>query len=138
MSKDHPWTLFLPHGRILAGQHRLMRILAPVTGPFREDRPAIEVVDPVTGKKAGELPSHPCTTQPWAMAANGKFFASGNINHTVLIWDLAQRFKQPEKRNMGKNDLERHWKDLASEDVKKALKAVNELALAPEQSVPFL
>jgi WD40 repeat protein len=137
---DHPWTIFLPDGRVLAGAHQTKRVLAPIGGLFREDRSSIAVVDTVTEQAIGELPGHSTATNPWAVAPNGRFFASANTNHTILVWDLAQQdLKMPPRRkDATREELANLWIDLSGEDVKKAFRAASELATLPEQSVAFL
>ncbi|HYT88598.1 MAG TPA: PQQ-binding-like beta-propeller repeat protein [Gemmataceae bacterium] len=139
-STDFPWTIFTPDGRPLAGSHSINLPLAPVGGMVREARPAISVVDAVTEQVVGELPAHPLTTNPWAIAPSGTFFASANRNHTILVWDLTkQALKPPSQRtDASRAELETLWADLASADAKNAFRAAADLVAVPAQSVPFL
>jgi hypothetical protein len=89
-SADYPWTVFLPSGRVLAGSYQIEDVMAPVGGMIRVDRPTIGVVDAVTGKKAGELPSYPKESGFWAVSPNAAFLASVSDNRTILVWDLTQ------------------------------------------------
>jgi WD40 repeat protein len=139
-SADFPWTLFTPDGRVLVGAHRVQRLLIPGCGSIREDRPAITVMDAIAKQAVGELPGHPLTTNPWAVAPHGRFFASANADHTILVWDLTrQDFKQPPgRKDATREELEQLWTGLGGEDAAKAFRAAAELAAVPAQSVPFL
>jgi hypothetical protein len=139
-SADYPWTIFTPGGWPLAGSHQIKRIMAPVGGMIREDRSSIRVVDAITRQAIGELPGHPTTTNPWAVSAQGTFFASANSNHTILVWDLTQQgLKLPARRkDITREQLEGLWTDLSGEDARKAFRAAADLAAVPAQSVPFL
>jgi hypothetical protein len=139
-STDFPWTLFTPAGQVLSGAHRRERIIAPLVGSVRENRPAIDVIDAVTEKVVGGLPAHPTSTNPSAIAPGGQFFASANPNHTILVWDLArQGLKQPAgRKDLTRAELDRLWADLSGEDAKKAFQAAAELTAVPAQSVPLL
>src|SRR5262249_24364078 len=87
----------------------------------------------------GELPGYPLSTNPWAVAPNGRFFATAN-DHTIVVWDLTQQgLKQPpQRKDATREELENLWRDLAGEDAKKAFLAAAELVAVSAQSVPFL
>src|SRR5262249_53237558 len=137
---DYPWTFFTTDGRVLAGAYGIKHIIAPVGGMMREDRPSLSVVDAVTGHPLGELPSYPMRTNPWVISPNGRFLASADRNHTILIWDLAQQnFKPPPKRKRAtREELDKLWKELPSDDAPKAFRAGADLVALPEQSVSML
>jgi WD40 repeat protein len=89
-SADYPWTIFLPGGRVLAGSYQIEGLTAPVGGMVRVDNPALGVVDAVTGKKAGEVPSYPMRSGAWAVSSNAKFLAAVTDRRTVLVWEIGK------------------------------------------------
>lgn len=87
---DYPWSIFLADGRVLVGAYENERLIAPIAGPVRVNRPALVVFDAVSKKKAGSLPSFPRESDSWAAAPKGQYFAAVNQNRTILIWDMFQ------------------------------------------------
>jgi WD40 repeat protein len=87
---DYPWTIFLPGGRVLAGSYQVEGLTAPVGGMVRVDHPALGVVDAVTGKKAGEVPSYPMRSGAWAVSSNAKFLAAVSDRRTILVWEISK------------------------------------------------
>jgi WD40 repeat protein len=87
---DYPWTIFLPGGRVLAGSYQIEGLTAPVGGMVRVGGPALGVVDAVTAKKAGEVPSYPLKSGAWAVSANVKFLAAVSDRRTILVWEIGK------------------------------------------------
>src|SRR5262249_42762659 len=70
----------------------------------------------------------------------GKTLASGSRDTTALVWDVASLTgrKGDQPAELEARQLEALWTDLAGDDAVKAYRAVQELAAAPGQAVPFL
>jgi WD40 repeat protein len=116
---------FSPNGRVLA--------LGDADGMLR-------LLDTATGKELRRLPGHRSGIKCLAFSADGKTLASGSWDTTALVWDvsglLEREGKQPRELEAGQ--LETLWTDLAGDDAAEAYQAIQKLAAAPRQSVPFL
>jgi WD40 repeat protein len=88
-SADYPWTIHFPGGRVAAGSYEIENILAPAGGMIRVEQPSLAIVDPLTGKKLGKLPSYPTRSSAWAVSPNAAFVAAVSDRRTILVWDLA-------------------------------------------------
>jgi hypothetical protein len=125
---------FSPDGRVLA--------------TASED--AICLWDVSTGKKLFRRPAHErfrvrgthgrAFVSSLAFAQDGRSVATGLIDSTILVWDLAAHTWKPgaPARHLSPDDLAGLWSDLASEDAGKAYRAMGVLAAAAAQAVPFL
>jgi RNA polymerase sigma factor (sigma-70 family) len=116
---------FSPDGRVLA--------LGDADGTIRLCLAA-------TGKELRRLRGHRSGITCLAFSADGKTLASGSWDTTALVWDvsgLAER-KGDAPAELGERRLEALWADLAGDDAGRAYRAVQELAAAPKQAVPFL
>jgi WD40 repeat protein len=124
--------VFSPDGRLVAAD------LGPALDR-PEAGPRVGVWEAATGKPLQELHGFGSSVTALAFAPDGRRLASGLANGTVLVWDVsaaAQAARRP--RDLGPDDLDRLWADLAGDDAGRAWAAVFALAAAPEQSVPFL
>jgi RNA polymerase sigma factor (sigma-70 family) len=93
-----------------------------------------------TGKELRRLRGHRSQITCLAFSADGRTLASGSWDTSAVVWDVSSL---RERRGGGSGtvsakQLEALWTDLAGDDAAKAYRAVQELAAAPEQSVPFL
>ena len=74
-----------------------------------------------------------------AFSGDGKVLVSGSDDTTTVLWDLTGRVAGKEHgKALSGADLDRYAADLAGEDANRAFKAIQTLAAAPAQSVPYL
>jgi RNA polymerase sigma factor (sigma-70 family) len=94
----------------------------------------------VTGKELRRLRGHRSSITCLAFSADGKRLASGSWDTTALVWDVSglPEQKGPQPGELGARQLEALWDGLASADAAQAYRAIQELAAAPGQAVPFL
>jgi RNA polymerase sigma factor (sigma-70 family) len=93
-----------------------------------------------TGKELKWLRGHRMGITCLAFALDGKTLASGSWDTTALVWNVASLLdrKGEQPCNLDNRRLEILWTDLAGDDAAKAYRAIQELAAAPGQAVPFL
>src|SRR5207302_511503 len=80
------------------------------------------------------------TGHAFVFAPDGRTLATGYVDSTILLWDLAPetwRRQQP-SRPLDVQELQAAWADLASADARKAHVAIWKLAVVPRQAVPLL
>ena len=116
---------FSPDGKILAA------------APANDESCILLETD--TGKEIAHLKGHSSLILSLAFAPDGTKLATGSIDGTILIWDLAQFVpKRPGEVNLQAKELESLWAHLAGDDAICAFQAILKLARAPKQTVPFL
>jgi WD40 repeat protein len=120
-----PTVAFAPDGRT---------VIAP--GPDW----SVAVWDVVTGKELSRLKGHEGEVTVVALGADGRALASGSDDGTVLVWDLGRVRPEasPLPATLGASAVESLWADLSGKDAARAFLAVQQLAAAPGQAVPFL
>jgi WD40 repeat protein len=87
-----------------------------------------------SGKQVLHHPDNGTTSL--AIAPDGRSAATGLVDTTILVWDLAPATRQ--KIELSAADLERLWTDLAGDDAPRAYRAIGTLIADPQRSVPFL
>jgi RNA polymerase sigma factor (sigma-70 family) len=91
-----------------------------------------------TGKEMRRLEGHHGGVSCLAFSADGRRLASGGHDTTILTWDVADLNAKPPAANLSPKELEALWTDLAGADAARAYRAMQALAAAPGQAVPFL
>jgi hypothetical protein len=101
---------------------------------------SLRVLDAATGHVVRDVPAHSEAILSLTLSGDGKTLASGSSDSTVLLWDVAALPKEPaaSKQNLSPQVLQALWADLAGGDGVKAYQAINSLAVASTDSVPFL
>ena len=100
------------------------------------DDQTIRLWETTTGKEFRSVTGHRGSVQCLAFAPDCKTLASGSADTTGLVWRLFEN--RSGDVDLSEKDLQSLWTDLAGDDVVKAYRAVDALAAAPRQFVPFL
>jgi WD40 repeat protein len=100
----------------------------------------VYVLDAATGAELGKFTGHSAAVRAVHFAPDGKRLASASDDGAVLVWDTAELSKKirPEAVVVKPEQLPDLWRDLADKSAAKGYKAVQTLAGAPAQSVPYL
>jgi WD40 repeat protein len=117
--------VFSPDGRTLAtaGQDGLIRLWETCTGQERMT---------FTGHRAGG------GVVSIAFFSDGKRLVSSGMDTTALIWDLTGRASRKVRDRLDVKALAALWDDLMVADGTKAYSAVQDLAAAPGDALPYL
>jgi WD40 repeat protein len=93
-----------------------------------------------SGRVRQRFEGHKGQTNSLVFSADGKMLLSGSVDTTALVWDLTGRLTLGKKYGpaLSADDLESHWKTLATEDAEAAFRTIQVLASDPANSVPFL
>jgi sugar lactone lactonase YvrE len=101
--------------------------------------PAVRVHDLARGREVLRTASPPEGTTAAAFSADGRLFACGQADGTVLMWNVSDLLKHDRPvvplTERGRDGL---WDDLGGEDARRAYRAVWELSARPEAAVAFL
>jgi hypothetical protein len=119
---------FSRDGQLLAtSDHHVVRLWEIPTGKEIIHRPRHE-----------SLPGVPIQADVTSLAffPDGRAFATGMRDGTILIWELAR--KTAAAKELGHIEIEALWADLADNDAGKAYRAIHILAACPSQALPYL
>lgn len=106
---------------------------------LRADGASVRLWDVAAGQEVGELEGHSNDILTLTFSPNGQTLATGSLDATVLIWDaalLGAKLKPPAE--LPAEAVPERWAALAGDDGTKAFAAINDLAGAPKQALPFL
>ncbi len=88
-----------------------------------------------SGRQRHQFTGHESYIWSIAFSPDGRLLAASSVEAPVYVWEVARRLPP---RQLSAAELERIWSELAGEDAAAAWQAVQRLAAAPEQAVPFL
>ncbi len=117
---------FSPDGRCL------------VEWPQEDSEAPILVYDLGLGRALGRVTGHMRSIAALSFSPDGKKLATGCDDQTALVWDATWPTLLRRPAQAGRLDVEALWQDLASAEAERAWRAVWQLALSPEQSLPLL
>jgi WD40 repeat protein len=128
---------FSPDGRVLATiNNGGWRGVPPVR---EEDVTTIRFWDVATGKALREFTGHLGPIATLAFSPDGKHLVTGSHDTTALLWDVSGiRRQRHGPAELGREELQALWSDLAGNDWAKVHRAVWALADDPARSVPLL
>jgi WD40 repeat protein len=74
------------------------------------------------------------------LSPDGTLLATTSVDRSLLLWDATglRHMDAAEPGHLTPEDLQRLWADLAGSDAAKAHRAIWQMALAPNESVPFV
>jgi hypothetical protein len=117
---------FSPDGRMLA--------LAGEGGTIR-------LLETASGKERARFTGHSGEVTVLSFAPDGRRLASGSYDTTILVWDVTGRLQggrlRPLAESRSDSELEKLWADLASDDAKRAGRALWTMVAAPDRAVPY-
>jgi hypothetical protein len=102
-----------------------------------EGNGTVMVYEVATGKLRSKLVGHHGRVQNVVFSADGRILATAGVDLTALIWDMTGRTQLP-TADPSPNELKALWADLAGDDAARAFRAIQRMAAAPGQAIPFL
>ncbi|HEY7310706.1 MAG TPA: WD40 repeat domain-containing protein [Gemmataceae bacterium] len=99
------------------------------------NQPRIRLWELATREERHHFEGHLATINCLAFAADGKTLVSGSDDTTILVWDLLRTEGTQETIT---KDGEALWKDLQSDDARRAFRAIRQLVRIGGPSVPLL
>jgi len=101
---------------------------------------AIYLLERATGRERCRFLGHRGGVQSLAFSADGRTLISGGWDTTCVVWDLTGRLtnKDCSGRPLSEKELTARWEILAGNDATTAYRAIQALAAAPAQAVPYL
>jgi WD40 repeat protein/DNA-binding Lrp family transcriptional regulator len=96
--------------------------------------------DVATGQRLHVFAGHRGPVVAAAFAGRGSTLLTASVDGTVLVWDLPALLEAGRAKvlELSPRQMQALWRDLASDDAPRAYEAVESLARAPVQTVPFL
>lgn len=99
----------------------------------------IRLWDIATGQRLHGFAGHRGPVVAVAFAGRSSTLITACADSTALIWDLPALLEAGRKKiELSSHQVQSLWRDLASTDAPRAYEAVETLARAPSQAVPFL
>jgi RNA polymerase sigma factor (sigma-70 family) len=100
----------------------------------------VKLVETATGRELRRMAGHQSEITCLTFSADGRTLVSGSADTSALVWDVSDlvRTRREVSADLSPRELEKLWIDLASEDATRAYEALQALAAAPRQTVPFL
>jgi RNA polymerase sigma factor (sigma-70 family) len=100
---------------------------------------ALRLWDVATGTERRRIQGHESSVDSVSFSPDGRWLASTSLEAPIYVWDLyaLEKSRLPAK-GLSKEDKDKLWQDLASEDAAKAFQAVCELIARPDQAVEIL
>lgn len=98
----------------------------------------IALIDLSTGAELGRFQGHEDNVNCLAFSKDGRSLASGSVDSTVLVWDLAALLPAPTKAKLTDKELADRWDELAGADGAQAYQAIRRLSSAGDQVVASL
>jgi hypothetical protein len=117
-----------------------MRMWDVTTGTERAILKGLEVFSSITSGPPDKLLTKRCYHTAGAkFSPDGRLVAMGS-SMSILLWDVPAHWKAAPARSdrPSSRELDGLWNDLAGDDAATAYRAINTLAAAPEQALPFL
>src|SRR5262249_46153570 len=96
---------------------------------------SVRLWEVATGKERLRFKGHRGDISSVAFGTDGRTLATGSEDTTVLWWDVGG--SEPARR-LAPAELEALWQDLGGEDAARAFKAVDTVAAAPAEVLPFI
>lgn len=101
------------------------------------DRGNVELWEVATGRRRRVWAAHPGLCNTLAFAPDGRRLATGGCDTTIVIWDVKASPESADKP-LARDDLDRLWADLVSDNATKAYDAICAFAANPVPSVAYL
>jgi hypothetical protein len=99
----------------------------------------VRLWEPITGKELRRLRGHRGLVQALAFSGDGRRLASGGLDTSVLVWDVAGLVRRPTPANrLPAKKREALWADLAGDDAARAYQAMGTLLAHRAEGVRFL
>ncbi|HEY7156598.1 MAG TPA: hypothetical protein VH575_21700 [Gemmataceae bacterium] len=101
---------------------------------------AVSLWELATGKRVARLTGHQGSVSAIAFSPDGTTLATASEDTTALLWQWREVILRRDKplSSLSSRDLQRYWKDLASQDARIAYRAIWTLAAVPEQAVSLI
>jgi WD40 repeat protein len=104
------------------------------------DHDRIVLREVASGRERGRFTGHHEWVWSLAFSPDGLLLASGSLDYTALVWDMTGLCPGGvwSDRDVGRDELQRLWRDLAATDADRAYRAMWAMVGASRSAVPFL